>query len=188
MKQKQHTKTYYTTVQRTTLFLGKQYGEIKQIIQTSLKSGKTHTILMVNLTRQIYFTNCYNMQLKQIITPTNAAEIKQTLLPTVITVTKQKTIYIYLSPATEIWKDVKPTYQKLTKKHHTSDQHILTLTSNNNNYKCKKLVLTLTQLIINEIWQSRNSFKYHKVLLAQETRNKINNSRPSSTHTIITRN
>lgn len=37
-----------------------------------------------------------------------------------------------------IWKNFKPTYNKLTKKHHKLEQHMLTLSSNVKNPKCKK--------------------------------------------------
>ena len=58
---------------------------------------------------------------------------------------------------------------KTNQKQHTPAQHILTLSSNNTNSKCKKLILMLTQIIIYEIWQSRNNLKYDKTQLAQLT-------------------
>ena len=74
-----------------------------------------------------------------------------------------------------IWKFYKPTYYKLTNANHTPVQHILTLSSNVKNNKCRKLITTLTQLIIYEIWQSRNNLKYDKIQLSQDTIiNKIN--------------
>ena len=74
-----------------------------------------------------------------------------------------------------IWKHYHATYQKLTKQQHTPQQHILTLSSNNSSSKCKKLILTLTQIIIYEFWQSRNNLKYDNVQFSQNTIiNKIN--------------
>lgn len=66
-----------------------------------------------------------------------------------------------------IWKHYHAIYQKLTKQQHTSQQHILTLSSNNTSSKCKKLILTLAQIIIYEIWQTRNNLKYDNVQLSQ---------------------
>ena len=43
------------------------------------------------------------------------------------------------------------------------------------NIKIKKLMLTLIQLMIYEIWESRNNYKYEKINLIQKTIiNKIN--------------
>ena len=58
---------------------------------------------------------------------------------------------------------------KTNQKQHTPEQHILKLSSNNTNTKCKKLKLALTQIIIYEIWQSRNNLKYNKAQLTQQT-------------------
>ena len=69
----------------------------------------------------------------------------------------------------KIWKYFQPTYEKLTKKQYTPLQHIFTLSTNNLNSKNKKLILTLTQLIMYEIWTSRNDLKYDKTQLSQET-------------------
>ena len=70
-----------------------------------------------------------------------------------------------------IWKHFQPTYQKLTKKQHTPAQHILMLSSNNTNSKSKKLILMLTQIIIYEIWQSRNNLKYEANTIDNNTQN-----------------
>ena len=59
----------------------------------------------------------------------------------------------------KIWNHFEPTYKKLTNKNHTPEQHILKLSVNT----------TLTQLIIFEIWQSRNNLKYNKTLLPYQT-------------------
>ena len=68
-----------------------------------------------------------------------------------------------------MWKYFQPTYEKLTKRQHTPQQQAFALSANNLNSKNKKLILTLTQLIMYEIWTSRNSRKYDKVQLLQET-------------------
>ena len=74
-----------------------------------------------------------------------------------------------------LWNYYQPIYYKLTNNHNTTQQHILTLSSNIPNSKCKKLVLTLTQLIIYKKWQSRNNYKYDKILLTHKIIiNKIN--------------
>ena len=68
-----------------------------------------------------------------------------------------------------MWKYFQPTYEKLTKRQHTPQQQAFALSANNLNSKNKKLILTLTQLIMYEIWTSRNNSKYDKIQLSQET-------------------
>ena len=84
-------------------------------------------------------------------------------------------LFIKCNRIQNIWKNYHATYQKLTKQQHTPQEHILTLSSNNISSKCKKLILTLTQIIIYEIWQSRNNLKCDNLQLSQNTIiNKIN--------------
>ena len=84
-------------------------------------------------------------------------------------------LFIKCNRIQNIWKYYHATYQKLTKQQDTPQEHILKLSSNNISSKCKKLILTLTQIIIYEIWQSRNNLKYDNVQLSQNTIiNKIN--------------
>ena len=67
----------------------------------------------------------------------------------------------------KIWTYLQPYYRQLTKRNHTPQQHLLTLTSNNklksNKLKTKKLILTLTNIIIYEIWILRNNLRYDKI-------------------------
>ena len=56
---------------------------------------------------------------------------------------------------------------------YTPQQHIFTLSVTNFNSKNKKLVLTLTQIIMYKIWTSRINLKYNKTQLSQETIIKI---------------
>ena len=73
----------------------------------------------------------------------------------------------------KIWTYLQPYYRQLTKRNHTPQQHLLTLTSNNklksNKLKTKKLILTLTNIIIYEIWILRNNLRYDKIQLTQDT-------------------
>ena len=46
----------------------------------------------------------------------------------------------------KIWRYLQPTHKKLTKRQYTPQQHVLTLSVNNLNFKNKKLMLTLTQI------------------------------------------
>ena len=74
-----------------------------------------------------------------------------------------------------LWNSYDKYCKKLTGNTTAPEHHILTLSSNNKNKRIKKLILTLTQAIMFEIWQSRNNNKYDKTLLTQETIiNKIN--------------
>ena len=43
------------------------------------------------------------------------------------------------------------------------------VSTNNANIKTKKLMLTLMQLIIYEIWETRNDYKYEKINVIQKT-------------------
>ena len=53
--------------------------------------------------------------------------------------------------------------------------YIVTISSNNNSTKTNKLILTLTQSIIYEVWLSRNKIKCDKIVLSHQTIiNKIN--------------
>ena len=54
------------------------------------------------------------------------------------------------------------------KRNYTPHQHIFTLIANTNS-KIKKLTLTLTQIIMYEIWTTRNNLKYDKVHITQNT-------------------
>ena len=64
---------------------------------------------------------------------------------------------------------------KLTGQNYTPRQHILTLNTSNTNKNTAKLRITIIQIIIYEIWQSRNYYKYENKLLPQRTIiNKIN--------------
>ena len=62
----------------------------------------------------------------------------------------------------ESWRTFNLPPQKLTKRKHTPQQHIFTLSANNLNSKNKKLILTLTQVTMYERWISRNNIKYDK--------------------------
>ena len=85
--------------------------------------------------------------------------------------TKEDNIHLFTTctRVKKIWKYFQPTNEKLTKKQYTPRQHIVTLSTNNLNSKNKKLIITLTQLIMYEIWTSRNNLNYDKTQLSQET-------------------
>ena len=51
----------------------------------------------------------------------------------------------------KIWAYFQPYCRQLTKRNYTPQQHLFILTSNNINFKTKKLILILTQIIIYEI-------------------------------------
>ena len=64
---------------------------------------------------------------------------------------------------------------KLTGQKNSPQQHLLTLSTNKQNKHTTKLILTIVQIIIYEIWTSRNNHKYDKTLTPQDTIiNKIN--------------
>ena len=78
-----------------------------------LKSRKTHSTLIVNLTSN--YSNYYTKQSKQ-ITSISVAETKQNLLLTLTVATKQKTTYIlYLLPQNKIHVEIFSTNLSETK-------------------------------------------------------------------------
>ena len=74
-------------------------------------------------------------------------------------------LFTTCTPVKKVWKYFQPTYEKLTKQQYTPQQHIFTLSANSLNSKNKKLILTLTQLIMYKICTSRNNIKYDKMKL-----------------------
>ena len=58
---------------------------------------------------------------------------------------------------------------KLMGKTYTPQQHLITLNVINTNKHIRKLTLTIIQIILFEIWQSRNKNKYEENLLPQYT-------------------
>ena len=74
-----------------------------------------------------------------------------------------------------IWEYYQTHLTKLTGQKNSSQQHLLTLSANKQNKHTTKLILTIVQIIIHEIWTSRNNHKYDKTLIPQDTIiNKIN--------------
>ena len=75
----------------------------------------------------------------------------------------------------QIWANYQPTLTKLTNTQNKSEQHILTLSSANQNKSTTKLLLTIIQIILYEIWTTRNNYKYDKTQIPQDIiRTKIN--------------
>ena len=75
----------------------------------------------------------------------------------------------------KIWTHFHKILTKLIGKTYTLQQHLLTLNLKNKNKPTSKLTLTIIQIILFEIWQSRNNNKYDKNLIPQHTIiNKIN--------------
>ena len=75
----------------------------------------------------------------------------------------------------KIWTQYQPMLTKLIGKTYTPTQHLLTLNVKNVNKETKKLTLTIIQIILYEIWQTRNNLKYDNITLTTKTiTNKIN--------------
>ena len=62
-----------------------------------------------------------------------------------------------------------PQVTKLTGQKYSAQQHLLTLSVNKHNKYTIKLILTIVQIILYEIWTSRNNHKYNKTLIPQVT-------------------
>ena len=78
-------------------------------------------------------------------------------------------LFIKCTRISKVWKHYQPLLTKLLRKSHTPIQHILTISVNSTHRHTIKLTLTIIQLILFEIWQSRNNNKYDKILLPQHT-------------------
>ena len=75
----------------------------------------------------------------------------------------------------QIWTGYQPILTKLTNIQNKPEEHILTLSTANQNESTTKLLLTITQIILYEIWKTRNNYKYDKTQIPQDIiRNKIN--------------
>ena len=75
----------------------------------------------------------------------------------------------------KIWTDYHTIPTKLTNIQNKSEEHILMLSTTNQNKPTTKLLLTIIQIILYEIWTTRNNYKYDKTQIPQDTiRNKIN--------------
>ena len=84
-------------------------------------------------------------------------------------------LFIQCPKIKNIWAYCQSTLTKLTGKNHDTEYHLLTLSVNKLNNHTTKLTLTVIQIIIYEIWESRNNNKYDKTLIPQHTIiNKIN--------------
>ena len=57
----------------------------------------------------------------------------------------------------------------LTRKHFNPQQYLLTLSVHNQNKHITKLMLTIIQIILYEIWITRNNHKYDRILISQDT-------------------
>ena len=69
-----------------------------------------------------------------------------------------------------------PTYFNKTDNNHIKlEQHILTLSTANQNKTTTKLLLTIIQIILYEIWTTRNNYKCDKTQISREIiKTKIN--------------
>ena len=84
-------------------------------------------------------------------------------------------LFIQCTRIKNIWKHYQKIQTKFTGQNCTPQQHLFTINTSNTNKNTTKLRTTIIQIIIFEIWQSRNNYKYeHKLLLQQATINKIN--------------
>ena len=87
----------------------------------------------------------------------------------------------------KIWKHHQPILTKLIGKTYTPQQYLLTLNVKNVNKDARKLTLTMIQIILFEIWQSRNNKKYDKNLLSQHTLISKINAQLKTLHKHITK-
>ena len=69
----------------------------------------------------------------------------------------------------KIWTHYQPSLTKLTGKNYNPQQHLLTLSVTNLHKHATKLTLTIIQIILHKISESRNNNKQDKTLLSQDT-------------------
>ena len=83
-----------------------------------------------------------------------------------------------------IWTNYQPTLTKLTNTQNEPEQHILTLSTINQNKLTTKLLLTIIQIILYEIWTARNNYKYDNTQISQDIiKTKINTRIQNIIHT-----
>ena len=83
-----------------------------------------------------------------------------------------------------IWANYQPTLIKLTNTQNEPEQHILTLSTINQNKLTTKLLLTIIQIILYEIWTTRNNYKYDNTQISQDIiKTKINTRIQNIIHT-----
>ena len=82
----------------------------------------------------------------------------------------------------KVWTYYQTYLTKLTGQKNSPQQHILTLSANKQSKHTTKLILTIVQIIIYEIWTSRNNLKYDKTVIPQDT---IINKRNAQLRNII---
>ena len=78
-------------------------------------------------------------------------------------------LFIKCTRISKVWKHYQPLLTKLLRKSHTPLQYTLTISIISTHKHTIKLTLTIIQLILFEICQSRNNNKYDKILLSQHT-------------------
>ena len=67
------------------------------------------------------------------------------------------------------WTYYQPKITQLIGKNYNPQLEILTLSTNNLNKHTTKLILTIIQIILHEIWTSRNNYKHDNTLIPQDT-------------------
>ena len=78
-------------------------------------------------------------------------------------------LFIQCTRIKNIWKHYQTILTKLTGQSYTPLQHLFTINIPNTNQNTAKLKTTIIQIILLEIWQSRNNYKYEHKLLPQQT-------------------
>ena len=130
---------------------------------------------MLNHSRPIYTTDCYTIQLKQKNTCTNAPNDINPKCNYCQHVENNIHLFTECPRINKIWAHYQPYLTKMTGNKNSPQQHILTLSVRKQNKHTTKLILTIIQIIIHEIWTTRNNPKYDKTLIPQHTIiNKIN--------------
>ena len=81
-------------------------------------------------------------------------------------------LFIQCSRIKNIWKHYQTMLTKLTGQNYTPQQHLLHTPHISKN--TNKLTATIIQVIIFEIWQSRNNHKYDHQLLQHTMKEQIN--------------
>ena len=69
----------------------------------------------------------------------------------------------------KLWTRYELILTKPTRKTNTPQGHLLTQSAQNSNKHITKLTLTIIQIILYEIWETRNNNKYDKKLLPEQT-------------------
>ena len=144
------------------------------------------TVMVAGFDKNMSFPDFYIIQLKLTTTCIN---VQITLTLTVTTVGRTEDNTHLFTKCTRIKRlsthYYEPILTKLAEKTNTPQEHLSMLNVKNSPKHTTKLTLTIIQIILHKIWESRNNKKYDKKITTT-TCNNNQNKRTTTTHSTTT--